>query len=139
LESYENEVKEHFTNALTIIQGQIQDAQNRYENQYNKRAPNQTFKVGECVLKESEVIKKGLAKKLQPVYLGPYKILKVNYPNLTIQALDNPKHIKTIHVNKTKKYHTNAVLETNAEIQKSKDAIDKPDDRNQKAQCQYNL
>uniref|UniRef100_A0A915JRD6 Uncharacterized protein n=1 Tax=Romanomermis culicivorax TaxID=13658 RepID=A0A915JRD6_ROMCU len=95
--------------------------------------------VGECVLKELEVIKKGLAKKLQPVYLGPYKILKVNYPNLTIQALDNPKRIKTIHVNKTKKYHTNAVLDTNAEIQKSKDAIDKPDDRNQKAHCQYNL
>uniref|UniRef100_A0A915K8M1 Uncharacterized protein n=1 Tax=Romanomermis culicivorax TaxID=13658 RepID=A0A915K8M1_ROMCU len=47
--------------------------------------------------------------------------------------------METIHVKRTKKYHTNAVLETNAEIQKSKDAIDKPDDRNQKHQCQYNL
>uniref|UniRef100_A0A915J2X9 Uncharacterized protein n=1 Tax=Romanomermis culicivorax TaxID=13658 RepID=A0A915J2X9_ROMCU len=28
---------------------------------------------------------------------------------------------------------------TNAEIQKSKEAIDKPDDQNQKDQCQYNL
>jgi len=102
--TYEQEVKKHFTLALTVIQSQIEKAQQKYKFQYDKKARNVAYKVGDLILKESQVVRKGLIRKLMPLYQGPYKIIKLIWPNIVVEMLDNPAIVETLHVNRTKPY-----------------------------------
>lgn len=111
LESYQHEVKRYFTQAITIANENIKHSQDKYKMSYNNKAKDVNYKVGDYVLKDSHVIKKGITPKLLPLYQGPYKIVEIRYPNIVIELVQNPKHIETIHVNRTKRYFTQEATE----------------------------
>jgi len=119
LESYQHEVKRHFTNALTLVQGQIKEAQSKYKAIYDKNANHVNLNVGDLILKESQISRRGLIKKLQPIYVGPYRITKIKYPNVMIQSLDDSTKPETIHINRTKKYNSDLRL-----LPTSKETVD---------------
>uniref|UniRef100_A0A915IFG2 Uncharacterized protein n=1 Tax=Romanomermis culicivorax TaxID=13658 RepID=A0A915IFG2_ROMCU len=104
-----NNLENDGKNALTLIQQQIEIAQNKNKFQYDKNVTNIAYKVGDLVLKESQVVKRGLARKLMPLYQGPYPIKKIVLPNILIELLDNPSTIEMVHVNRTKPYHQNEI------------------------------
>lgn len=104
-DDYANEVKTHFTMALTTIQKILDKAQGKYTDQYNKKAVEPNYKVGDLVLKDIRSCKRGLTTKLLPKYEGPFRIIEINYPNVRIQCLKNPKSLETLHVNRTRKFH----------------------------------
>uniref|UniRef100_A0A915HNS6 Uncharacterized protein n=1 Tax=Romanomermis culicivorax TaxID=13658 RepID=A0A915HNS6_ROMCU len=103
--SYHFEVQKHFTEALMVIQSKIQEAQEKYKQNYDKSRFNVNYKVGDMVWKESETVKRGQTKKLRPIFDGPYKIIKITYPNVMIE--NKSKHVgyETIHVNRTKPFN----------------------------------
>jgi len=106
LSAYDAEVKKHFTQALNVIPKEINRAQEKYSRQYDKNTNNIDYKLNDLVLKESQIVQKGKTAKLAPLYEGPYKIIKLNYPNITIQKISDPLKIETIHVNRTKIFHS---------------------------------
>jgi len=113
LESYSSEVKRHFTTALTVVQRQIHDAQAAYSKSYNQRAHNFKYEIGNFVLKESVEVKKGLTPKFLPIWRGPFRVISVDYPNITITDPMNPKFTEVIHVNRTKLFHDKTIKATN--------------------------
>jgi len=88
LATYDTEVKRHITQALRLIPKQTEIAQKEYNKQYDKHANNANYKIHDLIFK-----------KLGPVNDGPYEIIKINYPNITIKKVDNTPKTKTIHVN----------------------------------------
>jgi len=111
LQTYDSEVKRHFTQALNIIPKEIEASQAKYGLQYNKKANNAKYRVKDLILKERQAVKKGLIQKLGPIYDGPYQIERIDYPNITIKLLSDPSKIETVHVNRTKAYKTNEIHE----------------------------
>jgi len=105
--SYRDEVVKHFSLATKLVQENIRLAQRSYKHFYDRTQHNVDYNVGDLVLKESQIVKKGLAKKLMPLYEGPYRITKIRYPNITIQMLSNPSKIPIIHVNRSKRFLDN--------------------------------
>uniref|UniRef100_A0A915I829 Uncharacterized protein n=1 Tax=Romanomermis culicivorax TaxID=13658 RepID=A0A915I829_ROMCU len=74
---------------------------------------NEKEDVGDMILKESQLVKKGLTRKLMPIFQGPYKIGNIVLPNLIIESLENPKLIETVHINRTNPFHGQNVVEEN--------------------------
>uniref|UniRef100_A0A915INY1 Uncharacterized protein n=1 Tax=Romanomermis culicivorax TaxID=13658 RepID=A0A915INY1_ROMCU len=99
LDDYHLEVEIHFTQALTIIHDQALKAQEKYKQMYDKNENNIIYKIGDYVWKESQMIGKNKAKKLQPIFQGPYKIVNINYPNLFFENPNSSTGFETIHVN----------------------------------------
>uniref|UniRef100_A0A915I4L9 Uncharacterized protein n=1 Tax=Romanomermis culicivorax TaxID=13658 RepID=A0A915I4L9_ROMCU len=77
MQTYDQEVKRHFTNALTIIQKKIEDSQKKYKEQYDKKAHRIDYK----------------------------EIIEICYPNVIVRLCDNPNVVETLHVNRTKQFH----------------------------------
>uniref|UniRef100_A0A915LA45 Uncharacterized protein n=1 Tax=Romanomermis culicivorax TaxID=13658 RepID=A0A915LA45_ROMCU len=65
----------------------------------DKNENNIIYKIGDYVWKESQMIRKNQAKKLQPIFQGPYEIVNIKYPNLFIENPNSSTDLETIHVN----------------------------------------
>lgn len=103
---YADQVKMHFTTALTIIQKTISDAQKKYSKSYDKKATDTTYKVGDMILKDVRYGKRGLTAKLLPTFEGPYEVIDVKYPNIIVKHVEKPNVIETLHLNRTRKFNT---------------------------------
>ena len=63
-------------------------ARERQREQYNKRAEEFNYKVGDRVLLDIRVVKTGDSRKFTSKYRGPFRIIKV-YSNKTVDIADN--------------------------------------------------
>ena len=78
------------------------DARTQQKKQYDKRAEECDFRVGDRVLLDVKVTKLGTSKKLNPRYQGPYRIYKVN-DNSTVEIRSyNGGKTQLTHVNRLK-------------------------------------
>jgi hypothetical protein len=76
-------------------------ARERQRAQYNKRANENEYKVGDKVLLDIRVVKTGDSKKFTSKYKGPYRIIKV-YANKTVDIADSSYVTQRVHVNRVK-------------------------------------
>jgi len=105
LDLYSHEVKKHFAYALRIVQQNIYENQDKYKEFYDRSKHNVEYAVGDLILKESQVRKPGISKKLLPLYDGPYRVVSVKYPNIEVQLLSDSTKREVIHVNRTKRFY----------------------------------
>ena len=91
--------------AYQLVRENLLDARLAHKTQYDRRARNRIFEIGDRVLKDVRVVKKGHSKKFTPKYVGPYRVIEV-LTDLTvrIQAEGQPKS-ELIHVNRIKPLH----------------------------------
>uniref|UniRef100_A0A915KRK8 Uncharacterized protein n=1 Tax=Romanomermis culicivorax TaxID=13658 RepID=A0A915KRK8_ROMCU len=94
--------------ALNHIKSKVEESQKKYKEMYDHSQKNVSYKLGDLVLKESEIVKKGRIKKLQSIFEGPFKILDVTYPNIRIEKKRMRNGIETIHVNHSKPFYKRA-------------------------------
>ncbi|KZS20297.1 Uncharacterized protein APZ42_013090 [Daphnia magna] len=76
-------------------------ARNRQREQYNKRAKERKYVVGDRVLLDIRVVKEGDNRKFTFKYKGPYRVVKV-YTNTTLDIEDNSYLCQRTHVNRLK-------------------------------------
>jgi hypothetical protein len=76
-------------------------ARERQRQQYNKRAKEFNYKVGDRVLLDIRVVKTGDSRKFTSKYRGPFRIIKV-YSNKTVDIADNTYVSQCVHVNRLK-------------------------------------
>lgn len=55
MDSYPHEVQRFFTQAITIANENIKQAQDRYKSQYDTNARNIEYKIGDMIVKDSHV------------------------------------------------------------------------------------
>ena len=76
-------------------------AREQQKSQYDKRAKELDYHVGDNVLLDIKVVAKGDSKKFTPKYKGPYKVIKV-YDNQTVDIANDVYEIQRVHVNRLK-------------------------------------
>jgi hypothetical protein len=79
-------------------------ARERQREQYNKRAKEFNYKVGDRVLLDIRVVKTGDSRKFTSKYRGPFRIIKV-FSNETVDIADNTYVSQCVHVNRLKPHY----------------------------------
>ena len=88
---YRQELMMSLTSARTLAIQNIQNAQERYKNQYDKKADPVEFKVGEWVMVRFPHEETGHLRKLSRPWHGPYRISAVSNPDVTVTKIYFPQ------------------------------------------------
>ena len=78
------------SNAREIATQSIQKSQKQYKKHFNAKATPPKFKVGQWVLVRFPQEESGRQRKLSRPWLGPYRIISRDYPDLTVQKVYFP-------------------------------------------------
>lgn len=101
-DNYAQELKERIRATNQIAKEHIREEKIKVKEQYDKRAKQTTFKVGDKVLLHDETVRRGRSKKLDSLWIGPYiitdKISDVNY------KIKVGRKIICTHVNRLKAF-----------------------------------
>lgn len=106
-EQYIDEVIKRVKIIHDIAKSNIENAQDKHKQYYDKKTKIPTFKVGDRVFLKIEKVQPGKKKKLEPKWMGPYSIME-NRHNLIYKLLDlkSLRPVKSfIHANRLKPYH----------------------------------
>ena len=76
-------------------------ARKRQKEQYDKRAVNLQYKIGDRVLLDVRVVNEGDSRKFTSYFRGPYRVVKV-FDNRTVEIADEKYVIQRVHVNRLK-------------------------------------
>lgn len=83
----------------------IDSTQQRKENsklQYDLKAREKKFKIGDRVLLHQPLVRRGRSKKLVKPWVGPYTVIEINSDvNITIKK---GKHVQKVHINRVKPF-----------------------------------
>ncbi|XP_058791028.1 uncharacterized protein LOC131664153 [Phymastichus coffea] len=95
-------------NALrSLVVRHIEQAQDRQKRHYDRGRRFVQFQEGDLVLRRSHTLSNaalGRNAKLDPLYIGPYKVLEVLSPELYILTTDSKKQVDRVHVKELKRY-----------------------------------
>ena len=128
------DLKRRLQIAKEIATENIEDAQARQKEYYDKNTDDPHFRLADKVLLQSKRVPKGLSPKLQPPWDGPFYIVAQG-PNNTykIRRCDTHKELKSpVHANRLKSFHepipenndpAPAVLGTLAVVNRPNDAL----------------
>jgi hypothetical protein len=83
------------------VREESEKARERQREQYNKRAKENKYVVGDRVLLDIVVVQTGDSKKFTSKYKGPFRVIKT-YNNKTVDIADNSYNIQRVHVNRLK-------------------------------------
>ncbi|KAM0735324.1 Transposon Ty3-I Gag-Pol polyprotein [Formica fusca] len=101
-DNYVQELKERIRATNQIAKKHVREEKIKVKEQYDKRAKQTTFKVGDKVLLHDETVQRGRSKKLDSLWIGPYiitdKISDVNY------KIKVGRKIICTHVNRLKAF-----------------------------------
>jgi hypothetical protein len=88
--------------AFQLVKQNLERARSQQKQQYDKRAKNLDYLVGDRVLLDVRTVKHGTSKKLNPRFQGPYRISKVhNNHTVEIQPTTGGS-MQLVHVNRIK-------------------------------------
>ena len=91
--------------AYQLVRENLRDARVAHKEYYDRRAKIGTFEIGDRVLKDVRVVKKGHSKKFTPKYYGPFRVIEV-LSDRTVRILaDGKSKSELIHVNRLKPLH----------------------------------
>ena len=101
-QDYKSQTMKRLREGFSLARKNLMDARTQQKKQYDKRAEECDFRVGDRVLLDVKVTKLGTSKKLNPRYQGPYRIYKVN-DNSTVEIRSyNGGKTQLTHVNRLK-------------------------------------
>lgn len=101
-DDYYSNLKLKLNKSFEIAREKLISAKEKSKVHYDTKINKHNFKIGNLVYVYNKSIKKGISKKLQPNYKGPYKIIKIN-PNNSVALQINNKII-TYHHNLLKPF-----------------------------------
>lgn len=102
-----SDLMSHLKIVKNIATKNIQKAQQKQKQQYDKKTQVREFRVGQYVLLHTTKVPQGLSPKLTSPWEGPFYVCKVG-PNNTykVRRCSNNKELKSfIHVNRLKPYN----------------------------------
>ncbi|XP_045023874.1 uncharacterized protein LOC123468657 [Daphnia magna] len=99
------------SNAFQRVREETEKARNRQREQYNKRAKEKKYVVGDKVLLDIRVVKDGDSRKFTSKYKGPYRVVKV-YNNSTVDIADSSYVCQRTHVNRLKPLYETMLWKT---------------------------
>ena len=105
LDNYKSALIESMRTTFRVVEENIEKAAERNEEYRSRFAKERSFTVGDLVLIKQEQAKSGLSKKLQAIYLGPYRIVKqLSQLVFTVHLLNNPDNQFNINSAQFKPY-----------------------------------
>jgi hypothetical protein len=87
--------------AFQLVKQNLEKAMRQQKKQYDKRAKDFEYQVGDKVLLDVRAVKPGISKKLYPRFRGPYRVTKV-HNNRTVE-------IQATTGGASKLYHSNRI------------------------------
>ncbi|KAI9550595.1 hypothetical protein GHT06_004910 [Daphnia sinensis] len=88
--------------AFALVKANLTQAREQQRAQYDKRAREQEFNIGDKVLIDVRTPMAGTSKKLIPRFMGPYRVTKIN-DNHTVEIQECVgKQTQLVHVNRIK-------------------------------------
>ena len=100
------EIVQNLENVQSIIKSNTQLAQQKMKAYYDLKATPVLYDVGSRVWVYTPKKRKGLSKKLQHNYHGPYRIVaKLSPVHFKLRTLDNRPVSVPVHANRIKPYH----------------------------------
>ena len=76
-------------------------AREKQKNQYDKRARELNYKIGDRVLLDIKTVDPRDSRKFTSLYKGPFRVVKI-YPNKTVDIADPSFTVQKVHVNRLK-------------------------------------
>ncbi len=99
---YKSQILRRLREGFKLAKTNLLEARRQQKAQYDKRAKEEKFEVGDRVLLDVRVTKLGTSKKLNPRYQGPFRVSKV-FPNHTVEIRAyNGNGTQLTHVNRLK-------------------------------------
>jgi hypothetical protein len=99
---YKSQLLQNIHEAFVLVQRNLYQARAQQKEQYNKRVNEQLYKVGDKVLLNVKTLILRTSKKLIPLFIGPYRVTKVN-DNKTFEIREGPgKQTQLVHINRLK-------------------------------------
>ena len=99
---YKSQVMRRLREGFALASKNLIEARRQQKIQYDKRAKEEKFEVGDRVLLDVRVTKLGTSNKLNPRYQGPFRVTKV-FPNHTVEIRSyNGNNKQLTHVNRLK-------------------------------------
>ncbi|KAK4021819.1 hypothetical protein OUZ56_003728 [Daphnia magna] len=99
---YKSKTMQRLIEGFALARENLLEARRQQKIQYDKRAKEENFEVGDRVLLDVRVTQLGTSKKLNPRYQGPFRVSKV-FPNHTVEIRAyNGNGTQLTHVNRLK-------------------------------------
>ena len=99
---YKSQIMQRLSEGFVLAQRNLVDARNRQKIQYDKKAKDSLYEVGDKVLLDIRIVIPGTSKKVNPLYQGPCRVLKVNSNGtVEIRSYDGGR-VQLTHVNRLK-------------------------------------
>lgn len=103
---YRNRIVQQVETAQSTARCNIQRAQQLMKAQYDKKAKDASFQLGQRVWVYTPKGKKGLSKKLLHKWHGPYRICRILLPvHYQLRTCDNRMIATTVHANRMKPFY----------------------------------
>lgn len=99
---YKSQAMKRLQEGFVLARNNLIDARKKQKIQYDKRAKELPYDVGDKVLLDVRVIVPGTSKKLNPIYQGPYRVMKVNTNGTVVIRSYDGARIQTVHINRLK-------------------------------------
>jgi len=100
-DDYYNEMKSRFQHSHKLARDNIIRSKEKSKINYDKNCNKLSLAIGDKVMLRNENIQLGKSKKLQPLYKGPYEVIKIN-SDVNCTLLINRKPT-VVHFNRLKK------------------------------------
>ena len=98
---YRSQLMERMNVAFRLAKENLGEARENMKRQYNKRAKDVNYQIGDKVLLDIKVLQPDQNKKMTSKYEGPYRILKT-FDNGTVTIITSNNKEKHVHVNRLK-------------------------------------
>ncbi|KAI9558398.1 hypothetical protein GHT06_015178 [Daphnia sinensis] len=99
---YKSQPMQRLHEAFVLVKANLTQAREQQRAQYDKRAREQEFNIGDKVLIDVRTPMAGTSKKLIPRFMGPYRVTKINN-NHTVEIQECVgKQTQLVHVNRIK-------------------------------------
>ena len=89
--NYREELTMSLSSARAVAARSIQQAQQKYKGDYDKKATRHEYRVGEWVLVKFLWEETGKTRKLSRPWHGPYRLVEVKEPDVTVVKVYRPQ------------------------------------------------
>ncbi|KZS10210.1 Uncharacterized protein APZ42_025363 [Daphnia magna] len=99
---YKSQLMQRLHEAFLLVKANLTLSREQQRTQYDKRAREQAFNIGDKVLIDVRTPMAGTSKKLIPLFVGPYRVTKINNKHTVEIQECVGKQTQLVHVNRIK-------------------------------------
>ncbi|KZS19984.1 Uncharacterized protein APZ42_013448 [Daphnia magna] len=99
---YKSQLMQRLHEAFLLVKANLAQAREQQRTQYDKRAREQAFNIGDKVLIDARTPMADTSKKLIPRFMGPYRVTKINNNHTVEIQKCAGKQTQLVHVNRIK-------------------------------------